>query len=77
LSERNSCLKVPAIGTFTNKVNAIFTVFAEEAAKARWKGLRDNFRKEFKKQISLDRETVLHRRHLGEHISRYSKTCLI
>jgi len=40
---------VPAIGTFTNKVNAIFTVFAEEVAKVRWKGLRDNFRKELKK----------------------------
>jgi hypothetical protein len=40
LSERNSCWKVPAIGTFTNKVNTIFTVFAEEVAKARWKGLR-------------------------------------
>jgi hypothetical protein len=48
LSERNSCWKVPAIGTFANEVNAIFTVFAEEAAKARWKGLRDNFRKEIK-----------------------------
>jgi len=29
-------------------VKAIFTVFAEEAAKARWKGLKDNFRKELK-----------------------------
>jgi hypothetical protein len=71
LTERNSCWKVPAVGTFTNKVNAIFTVFAEEASKARWKGLRDNFRKELKKKISLDRETVLHLRHLGEYISRY------
>jgi hypothetical protein len=54
-------------------VNGIFTVFAEEAAKAIWKGLRENFRKELKrkKQISLDRERVLHRRHLGGYISRY------
>jgi hypothetical protein len=56
---------------FTNKVNAIFTVFVEEASKARWKDLRDNFRKELKKKISLDRETVLHRRQLGGYISRY------
>ena len=49
MSERNSCRKVPAIGTFTNKVNTIFTVFAEEAAKTKWKGLRDNFRRELKK----------------------------
>jgi len=71
LSERNFCHKVPAIGTFTCKVNAIFTVFAEEATMARWKDLRDNFRKELKKQISLDRETVLHRRRLGGYISRH------
>jgi hypothetical protein len=27
----------------------MFTVFAEEAAKKKWKGLRDNFRRELKK----------------------------
>jgi hypothetical protein len=40
---------VSAVGTFTNKVNVIFTLFAEEVAKVRWKGLRDNVRKELKK----------------------------
>jgi hypothetical protein len=46
-------LKGTATGTFTYKVNAVFTVFAEEAAKARWKGLRDNFRKEIKSKPRL------------------------
>jgi hypothetical protein len=38
LPDRNSCSKVPAIGTYTNKVNTILTVFAEKVAKAGWKG---------------------------------------
>jgi hypothetical protein len=71
LSEINSCSKVPAIGKFTNKVHAIFTVNAEEAVKARWKGLGGIFRKELKKQVSLDQETVLHPRRLSGYISRY------
>jgi hypothetical protein len=38
LPDRNSCSKVPAIGTYTNEVNTILTAFAEKVAKARWKG---------------------------------------
>ena len=53
----------------------MFTVFADAAAKVRWKSLRDNFRKELKKQISLDRETVLHRRRLSGYISRHFSFC--
>jgi hypothetical protein len=52
-------------------VNAIFIVFTEELAKVGWKVLRDNLRKELKKQISLEKETVLHPRCLGGYNSRH------
>lgn len=49
--------------------NTIFSLFTEEAAKAKWKSLRDNFWKGFK-QIILDQETVLHCQCLSGYILR-------